>query len=411
MGTIVDGNLFAKTLANGGRRTAGAFTLLSQAPVASQTTDVVNIPSLQPQHRTIDGNSRSLFKNYPGEVVRKIRTDMPDRPYESSPGDNTGTLALRLTSSMTWRYANFVTEESAYESVLLALDTLDSVIQRSDYWTGGDDEHYDDVTLYQAIYSPASPGDPTPYQIRETQIVRDTDATNPSTISFTTYRSASPVTSGLPWAYNGTTGPGGGDYTDYTIYAVFTNKADYLDLLGSGTDYTEQHELLIRHSDQSAQGLSAFPAFKPQTADFPSWGSPQTQDTIPFPKPTPVAPYTFTPDASWIGAGMVFKSEVSAQFVYTSPTSCDRRWFKGTEMKVKVKYKKAEVTRGTFGYVQGVGGFPAVIGSWASAGEDEKTINLPAYSSSKQTVGASWDLPEITGYIVAVDDIEITEVT
>jgi hypothetical protein len=411
MGTIVDGNVFANSFANGGRRTAGAFTLLSQAPVASQTTDAVNIPSLQPQHRTADANSRSLFKNYPGEIVRKIRTDNPGRPDQINIGDNTGTLALRLTSSMTWRYANYFQEESAYESVLLALDTLGSVIQRSDYWTGGDDEHYDDITLYIAIYSPGSPGDPTPYSIAETQIARLSDADTPSTISTTVYRSASPITTGLPWAYNGTTGPGGGDYTDYTIYADFSNKADYLDLLGSGTDYTEQYELLVRHSDQSAQGLSAFPAFKPQTADYPSWGSPQTQDTIPTPKVTPVAPYTFTPDATWIGAGMVFKSEVSAQFVYTSPTSCDRRWFNGTEIKVKVKYKKAEVTRGTFGYVQGIGGFPAVIGSWASAGEDEKTISLPAYSSSKQTVGASWDLPEITGYIVAVDDIEITEVT
>jgi hypothetical protein len=411
MGTIVSGNLFAKTFANGGRRTAGAFTYLSQAPITSQVTDSVDIPSLAPQHRTIDGNSRHLFKNYPGEVVRKIRTDRPDRPSEAVPAENIGTLALRLTSSSTWRYANFTTPDSDYESVLLSLDTLDSVVQRSDYWTGGDDEHYDAVTLYQSIYSPTYPGDPTPYELRETQISRDADATGPSTVSFSSSRVSVPVTTGIAWAYNGTTGPGGGDYTDYTIYAVFTSKADYLDLVGSGVDYTEQYEILARHDTQSAQGLAAFPAFKPQTADYPSWGSPQTEDTIPFPKPTPVAPYTFTPDATWKGAGMVFKSEVSAQFVYTSPASCDRRWFDGTEIEVKVKYKKAEVTRGTFGFVQGVGGFPAVIGSWVDAGEETKTLTLPAYSSSKQTVGASWDLPEITGYIVAVDDIIIESVT
>ena len=94
MSTLDDDNVFAV------RRTGGALTLLSQAPVTSQSAGAVDIPHVVPVHNRY-GNTRELYSNYPGEVAIKIKTDDPGKPANiEAVIANSGLLTLKLTSDI-----------------------------------------------------------------------------------------------------------------------------------------------------------------------------------------------------------------------------------------------------------------------------------------------------------------------
>lgn len=409
MGTVLDGNLFAL------RRTGGALTLLSDAPVTSQTTQV-NLPTLAPTHVRLAAHSRDIYANYPGEIAVKIRTDDPTEPNSLVPFENSGTLTLRIDSTIEAALCNFQPDILDYDTSMQALYYDQHMIFRSDYWTGGDDAHYDDLVIYFNILDPSAK--PPVWTVIETVISRDPDNESGTYISQNTASgAASPNTTGAACIYNGSTSPTGADMTNIEIYANFTGKADYTDLLVGGKTFTKSHDMKVRHSTQAGQGLSAFPFMNPAIADMPAW-SIGTRVGPDIPTTTLWAdgiPYTFTPDdATWIGSLLACRVKAKAQFAYASPTSCDRLWWPGRQISLKVRYKKAEVIRtfgaGTGSFSSSYGYYPS-LGSWSDEGSRDVTVTLPAYSSSPQLIGTQWDIPEVAGYVVAVDDIEITSVT
>lgn len=413
MSTLDDDNVFSV------RRTGGALTLLSQAPVASQSPGQVDIPHVVPVHNRFN-HTREIYSNYPGEVAIKIKTDDPDQPANiSSVIANSGLLTLKLTSDIqVTRCSINDSSQINYESPLTALGYSSEMVFRSDFWSGGDNKQYDSVTYYHNTPT----GDPPPlpqWSVTETNVSRTVDGTTGTLVSQTTSLSGSPNTTGAASVYNGSTSPGGATFGASEWYADYSSVQSYSDLLTGGSILESVDHFKVRHDSQtSEQGLKAFVTNPSAPFDSPGWAGAGASSAPSTSDPKALwsdIPYTFTPnDTTWIGVALVCRVKVKCQFSYTSPTSCDRLWWPGTKVKLKVTYKKAEVIRtygaGSGGYSDILGYTPS-LGAWASAGDEEIEVTLPSYSATAQDLGTSWDLDEIDGYVVAIDDIQIIEVT
>ena len=413
MSNLDDDNVFAV------RRTGGALTLLSQAPVTSQSAGAVDIPHVVPVHNRY-GNTRELYSNYPGEVAIKIKTDDPDKPATGATViDNSGLLTLKLTSEIqVTRCSTNDSSQIDYESSLSALDYSSEMVFRSDFWSGGDNKQYDSVTYYHNTPTGSAPPAPQ-WSVVETNVSRAADQTVGTLISQTTTLSGSPNTTGAASVYNGSTSPGGATFNASEWYADYNSVQTYSDLLVGGSILESVDHFKVRHDSQaSEQGLKAFVTNPAAPFDSPGWAGAAASSAVTTADPKILwsdIPYTFTPnDSTWIGIALVCRVKVECQFSYTSPTSCDRLWWPGAKVKLKVTYKKAEVIRtygaGSGGYSD-ILGYTPTLGAWASAGDEEIEVTLPSYSATAQDIGDPWDLQEIDGYVVAIDDIQILEVT
>jgi hypothetical protein len=411
--TLDDDNVFAV------RRTGGALTLLSQAPVTSQSAGAVDIPHVVPVHNRY-GNTRELYSNYPGEVAIKIKTDDPGKPATGATViANSGLLTLKLTSDIEVARCSLSSSDlTVYETPLIVLFYVEEMVFRSDYWTGGDNKQYDSVTFFWNIPTGDPPPDPA-WLTYETTVSRAPDEVLGYVVSQTSYLSMAPNTTGAASIYNGTTSPSGGPFGADQVYALFSSAQTYSDLLVGGTVFESVDHFKVRHDSQaSQQGLKAFVTNPAAPFDSPGWAGAAASSAPGTADPKLLwsdIPYTFTPnDSTWIGSTLVCRVKVECQFSYTSPTSCDRLWWPGAKVKLKVTYKKAEVIRtlgtGAGGYSD-LKGYTPTLGAWASAGDEEIEVTLPSYSATAQDIGDPWDLEEIDGYVVAIDDIEIIEVT
>ena len=409
MSIFDDSNVFAT------RRSCGALTLLSQAPVASQSPGVVDIPHVAPLH-VIEQHSRELYRNYPGDIARKIRTDEPEEPNGESSARtrNSGLLTLKVTSDVRAALCSGQIDIADYDNSLVVLFYVEEMVFRSDYWSGGDNQHYDSITFYWNVET----DDPDlPWLVYETNVSRSPNSQFGVVISQDSNPSTTPNTSGAASLFNGGTSPSGQPFNASQLYAVFSTKVAYTELIEGGENYLLDSRLKVRHEDQpDPQGLATFATMAPNIFDLPGWAGadPGFVSAPDFPIWSDI-PYTFTPDdATWIGSWTACSVTAKCQFSYTAPDSCDRRWWPGTKVKLKVTYKKAEVIR-TFGPGPGtlsnVSGYYSTLADWEDAGDEEIEVTLPDDSSTPQLIGDQWDLEEIDGYVVAIDDIEIIEVT
>lgn len=412
MSNLDDSNVF------GTRRSCGVLTLLSQAPITSQSAGAVNLPHVAPVHNSYP-YTRELYSNYPAEVACKIKTDQPDSPNTVASTANSGLLTLKVESEIlaarcSFRQASLID----YETPLVVLFYTEEMVFRSDYWDGGDDKQYDSVTFFWNVPTGDPPPDPA-WLTYETTVSRTVDGTQGFVTSSTNYLSGAPNTTGAPSLFNGGTSPSGETFNGTQVYALFNGAQDYTDLLVGGDIITQVSNFKVRHDSQTdEQGLKAFVTNPSVPFDSPGWANSaaSTAPTNAFPIIAwSEIPYTYTPDDStWIGTLLAVSVKAECKFSYTSPTSCDRLWWPGAKVKLKVTYKKAEIIR-TLGIGSGTyssnEGYSVTLGSWASAGDEEIEVTLPEYSATPQDIGDPWDLEEIPGYVVAIDDIQILEVT
>ena len=379
------------------RRSAGAFTGLQATPFVKTVTAISADPQKADTH-VVDDNTREYYQGQPSGFVKKIRGAGPVK----------GALKLRVTGKRDFGEGTFIRPTADFKDVLVATAIgggLDggAMIYQSDIWTAGDDKAYKKITINGNLFMGQDGNGNDYWTSWTTEFERDpATGSYEATVTFGPQTVYSPLTSGDPWLENPT--------DDYTFYATFENLMTYADSAltdqtGFGFDYGAHYLYFTpRITADSAHGLSDYAMMETVFGDkaliYP--GTSYSNYTY----------YTFTPESTWIPAGDTVQQKVRCRFVYQTPTSCEDCWYEGATVEVKVRYKKAALTRvSATDPSTGLDGYKTTLGSWSSHSDVTKTLTLPASGVGNQLLGSDFDVPEQAGYAVAIDDIEIISIT
>lgn len=384
-------------------RGAGRLLDLQKTPLVSYTDELYSNPKKTPTG-SIAAHTRQYWLNWPAKTVFKT-IDVDG-----------GLNKLELEVSSRWKSSTIQSSDDT--GAILSVGYAAFPVFMTAMFADGDDCAYATASFacnrqYTAT-DPATGEDRTYYDIYRSSITCtasssglqiSTSGTNdPASLDEETYGAY-----GHPHIENNSFSSYGTGWDAYTIYAKFDGSPilaqDALDDYTIGTTTGGATSFCARHPDDDPHGLSSY--VKNMATD--DTGLITTAATVPITYGQNLI-FSYRHAATDIACGLSQQHDTTCKWFYT-PTSCTDCWYADRVATVQITYKKAEVAFDfTPGGISVTSSSTFPIGTWSTHSTVTQELTIPG-GFTRQQINASFDVPTVDGYIVAIDDIKLVSVT
>lgn len=383
-------------------RGAGVLFKLQATPL---TADLALVQAYKPSGSKLHLHTRHYYPDWPqGTVVKVSRVNNSGQVVVND-------LYLETVSNTKYQIDTIVSGVS--DAMDASGDANISGMFCSCDWVGGDDEVYQSGSVtFNAYQGNNEDGDPI-WNIQTKNYARDQYGTFYEVSQSVQNAQPQPYTTGAACVLNG--GAGSGYLADplNSAYASFTTILTSKDFLDNYTIFPAANltssatRFNIRDPDDSPHQLSNY-VIGYDTA-------PSTGDLFQIINGSVISRFngifSYEPSAAEIGALLNQRSRTTCKWVFFSE-ACEDCWYKGKVVNVEVKYKKLAIEKVlTIGTTSTP---PEIVnestGSWADHDTVAYALTLPEGTGTKQ-IGASFEVPVVEGFIVAIEDIKFVSVT
>lgn len=391
-------------------RTAGILFKLQQTPVSSE---LYGGPLAKSFGNKLYSHTRQYAPGWPAKSVKKI--------HGTSTFPRVNVLRLETTSTHNW---NAVTQlYSVGDFINTHYEPIAIEVFASCDWVGGDDHVYEGGSYWLNLFTGTTYVDGTlkdVYEIKKVTLTRDSNGNPIGTIT-SSYPVYAPDTAGAPHVLNGG-GTEEGFFSEEknSAYASFDGdpmtSSYFLDSYTPGTWTSGTYTFYPRHPDDPKHGFASYIKGQDIVADpFPYYYHQHFHTNLdPVPDVTAWnGVFSYEPlneeDEKERADGINQRDRTTCQWTY-QPDACVDCWYKDAKVTVKIRYKKLKIQKTVTAPTTSTW---STVTQTSYGWQDHDTVTmeltLPG-GLTKQNINASFQVPVITGYIVAIDDIELVSV-